>query len=61
MGETLEQFFDGYASTRKLKEDLEINMETFGDTLSAEDRENLMRTNMIMIRQCLMDFGRGND
>jgi len=57
MTKTLDEFFDSYGATIRLKENLEINLDVFGDSLDAESKEGLMRINLIMIRQCLQDFG----
>jgi hypothetical protein len=57
MGKSLEEFFETNEATRLLVENLESNMKALGDELSPEARDMLMRTNLIMIRQCLMDCG----
>lgn len=56
---TLEQFFNrkGMSAT-ELRKNLEANMEAVvGDELDKETKETLMRVNLIMIRQCLQDYG----
>lgn len=57
MSNTVDEFFEKYEATKFLRENLEANMEALGDEMSEESREMLMRTNLIMIRQCLKDFG----
>lgn len=57
MAKTLDEFFQSYGATKVLLKNLETNMDVFGDRLSEDDKEGLMRTNLIMIRQCLQDFG----
>lgn len=53
---TLDEFIEKYSSVKHLKENLEANLDAMTD-LSKEEKEGLMRVNMIMIRQCLQDFG----
>lgn len=57
MTKTLNEFFQSYESTRLLLSNLETNMLVYCDDMPKEDWESLMRTNLIMIRQCLEDFG----
>jgi len=57
MGLSTDEFFASYPATKKLVKDLETNMSVFCDRLSKDERRGLMRTNLIMIRNCLQDFG----
>ncbi len=57
MSQTLEEFLNKYPATKLLVENLEANLDVFGERLSRRDKDALMRTNLIMIRQCLQDFG----
>lgn len=57
MTKTLDEFFQSYGATKFLVENLECNLDVLGDQLSDDDKESLMRVNLIMIRQCLNDFG----
>lgn len=57
IAKTLDEFFDSSEATRLLVKNLETNLEVFGDTMDQECKEDLMRVNLIMIRQCLQDFG----
>lgn len=55
---TTEEFFDRWFITRLLKQNLQANMDAIvGDKLSQELKDLLMRTNLLVIRQCLQDFG----
>lgn len=57
MGKSLDDFINTYESTRFLKQNLEVNMDTYCEDMPREERDQFMRMNLIMIRQCLMDFG----
>ena len=52
-----DEFFASYPATKKLVKDLETIMSVFSDRLSKDERRGLMGTNLIMIRNCLQDFG----
>jgi hypothetical protein len=54
---TLEEFFASYGATKKLVENLKANMDVFCADMPPDERRALMRLNLIMIRQCLEDFG----
>ena len=54
---SLNEFIESYEYTKFLDENLVSNMETFGDQMSKQDQDSLMRMNWIMIRQCLNQFG----
>lgn len=56
MAKTLDEFFESHEATKLLVQNLEANMSQFFE-LSKEDKKTLMRLNLIMIRQCLEDFG----
>jgi hypothetical protein len=55
--DSLNDWFEKYEATKLLKENLETNLEILGSKLSKEEKESIMRMNMIMIRQCLQDCG----
>lgn len=55
MSKTLEEFMDSKDSIRLLVKNLRTNLDVLTD-LDEEDQESLMRTNMIMVRQCLESF-----
>ena len=57
VSKTLDEFFDSYGATKFLRENLQANMEAMGDSMTKEEQDGLMRVNLIMIRQCLQDFG----
>lgn len=57
MGKSLDEYMDQYEATRLLVRNLEANMREMGGQLSADDQKALLRVNLIMIRQCLQDFG----
>jgi len=57
MTPTLDEFFQKYEATRTLLENLEANMDVYGEELDTKTKEGFMRVNLIMIRQCLQDFG----
>lgn len=50
---TLDEFFEHNGALRFLRENLNANMENYGDRMEEEEREGLMRVNLIMFRQCL--------
>jgi hypothetical protein len=55
---TLDEWFENWPATRLLRENLEINLDTMaGKELNDEERETLMRMNLVVVRQCLEDFG----
>jgi hypothetical protein len=56
MSKSLEEFFEQHEATRFLVNNLEANLKALTD-LDDEEKAMLMRCNLIMIRQCLMDFG----
>lgn len=60
MSKSLEEFIDKYSAVKVLKKNLRANLDALTD-LSEEDKEMLMRMNLIMIRQCLQDFGASNE
>lgn len=53
---TLDEFVDSYTAVKKLKENLQANLDAITE-LDDETKETLMRCNLIMVRQCLEDFG----
>ncbi len=55
--EPAEDWFQKYGATRELVKNLEANIEGVADELDQETKDILMRVNLIMIRQCLLDFG----
>ena len=58
MTKTCDEFFETYEATKFLVRQLECNMEIYCEGIMfKEDREHFMRVNLIMIRQCLNDFG----
>lgn len=56
MSKSLQEFFDSYEATQFLVKNLQANMDNLTD-LDDEHKAMLMRCNLIMIRQCLEDFG----
>ncbi len=56
MGLSLDEFIEKYSAVRVLAENLKTNLDALTD-LSKDDKDRLMRVNMIMVRQCLQDFG----
>ena len=54
---SLDEFFESYGAAKVLRENLEMNLDTLGYRLTKQDKEMLMRINLIAIRQCLEDFG----
>lgn len=57
MSKTTDEFFESYEATRFLVQNLEANISALANELDEDSKEMLMRTNLIMIRQCLQDFG----
>lgn len=53
---SLDEFIDRYSSVKRLQENLKTNLEAITD-LPEDDIDNLVRIQMILIRQCLEDFG----
>lgn len=53
---TLDEFVEYYTSVKFLKSNLRANLDAMTD-LPEADKDDLMRVNMIMVRQCLQDFG----
>jgi hypothetical protein len=53
---TTDQYFEQTEVLRLLVENLQANLDNMTD-LSKEDKEGLMRVNLIMIRQALEDYG----
>lgn len=56
MGKSLSEFIESYSALEVLERNLEANLDALTD-LSDKEKEMLMRCNLIMIRQCLEDFG----
>lgn len=56
MGDSLDEFIEKYSAVKHLVKNLKANLDALTDLLPHE-KEALMRMNMIMIRQCLQDFG----
>jgi hypothetical protein len=54
---TTEEFFESHTATRRLLDNLKANEDVFCYDMNEEDKKSLMRCNLIMIRQCLEDFG----
>lgn len=54
---TLDEFFEAHEITRRLRKSLCTNLEELAAQLSEEEKDSLMRCNLIMIRQCLEEFG----
>ena len=53
----VEDWFEQSKPLKLLKENLEVNLDVIAAELSEEDRTVLARLNLIMIRQCLLDYG----
>lgn len=56
MSESLDEFVARYATVKTLKKNLQANLDALTE-LTPEEKDTLMRLNLIMIRQCLQDFG----
>lgn len=56
MSNTLDEFFEAYEATQILRDNLCANINALTD-LSEEQKRALLRCHLIMIRQCLEDFG----
>lgn len=50
---TLDEFFLSTLSLMLLRQNLETNLSLFGEKMSEQDRIDLMRTNLIVVRQSL--------
>lgn len=57
MSKSLDEFVESNPSVKFMKDNLKVNMEVYCPDLTEEDQEQFMRMNLIMIRQCLNDFG----
>ena len=53
---TLDEFVEKYSAVKFLKQNLQANLDAL-TKLKPDEKEALMRVNLIMIRQCLQDFG----
>jgi hypothetical protein len=56
MGKSLNEFIEKYSSVQLLEKNLRANLDMLTH-LPEDDKDALMRMNLIMIRQCLEDFG----
>lgn len=56
MSESLDEFFEKYEAAKRLKENLKTNIDALTD-LKKREKEALLRCHLIMICQCLQDFG----
>lgn len=56
MSKSLEEFIEKYSAVQALEKNLEANLDVMTN-LSDKEKQALMRVNMIMVRQCLEDFG----
>jgi hypothetical protein len=57
MGQSLDEFIAKYGAVQVLKKNLKANIDVYCDGWTEEQKEQLLRMNMIMVRQCLNDFG----
>ena len=57
MTKTLDEYFQGHQALKLLIRNLKANEDVFLKEMSVLNKESLMRCNLIMIRQCLEDFG----
>jgi len=54
---TLDEFFESRRELQFLLSNLRANMQVYCASMDQEDQDDLMRVNLIMIRQCLNSFG----
>lgn len=58
MGASTTEYFNKWEATRMLRDGLEETLnDLFDHKLNEADKELLMKMNLILIRQCLEDFG----
>lgn len=57
MRNSLIDYMSKHEATRILVKNLQINMEVLAEKLTEQEQEALLRVNLIVIRQCLQDFG----
>jgi hypothetical protein len=57
MSQTLDQFIAKYSAVQHLVKNLKANMDVYLDDWPESEKDKFLRMNMIMIRQCLEDFG----
>lgn len=57
MGKSLDEFVEKYSSVAFLKQNLKSNIDVYCDDWPEEEKEHFLRMQMIMVRQCLQDFG----
>ena len=57
MGKGTDEYFESRPETKFLVQNLYANMEALAPELDTESKEMLMRSNLIMIRQCLESLG----
>lgn len=56
-GKSLNDFIDSYAVLQVLRDNMQVNINEFCDDFTAEEKRILLRMQLIMVRQCLNDFG----
>lgn len=56
MAKSLREFIEKYSAVQELEVNLKANLDAMTD-LDEKEKETLLRLNMIMVRQCLQDFG----
>lgn len=57
MGKSLDEFIEKYGAVQHLVKNLKTNIDVYCDGWSEEEKEQFLRLQMIMVRQCLQDFG----
>lgn len=60
MAYTLDEFVNRYSAVQHLKKNLEANIDVYCDGWTREEKAQLLRANLIMVRACLLDFGADN-
>jgi hypothetical protein len=57
MGKSLDEFVEKYSAVKFLKNNLKSNIDVYCSGWDEEEKEQFLRMQMIMVRQCLQDFG----
>lgn len=57
MSKTLDEFVESYGAIKHLKKNLKTNIDVFCENWDEGDKETFLRMNLIMVRECLQDFG----
>jgi len=54
---TLKEFIEGHGPVKNLAMGLTDTVNIYGDRMTGEEKVDLLRVSLVLVRQCLQDFG----